>query len=236
MADDSDNGQQQSQTGSQNQSSTAWGGKGGGQSNRKLLYILVGIAVIVVIAIVALSAIGPSYYPTINQTQSKNTTEIAMPASQAQLVLNSLLSYYNVSDLFNPASPINVSSLSAVVPALATNVTSGWVTVAAGQNTTTNATIEFIVLTTNNTQSMSKMLGSEVVASLNGSVESGSASGTYNGLAYNYALFSNSTGNVQLVYGWKGSNVAVALANFNAGYEANATQLIWAVANATTYN
>lgn len=235
MADDSDNGQQQSQTGSQNQSSTAWGGKGGGQSNRKLLYILVGIAVIVVIAIVALSAIGPSY-PTINQTQSKNTTEIAMPASQAQLVLNSLLSYYNVSDLFNPASPINVSSLSAVVPALATNVTSGWVTVAAGQNTTTNATLEFIVLTTNNTQSMSKMLGSEVVASLNGSVESGSASGTYNGLAYNYALFSNSTGNVQLVYGWKGSNVAVALANFNAGYEANATQLIWAVANATTYN
>jgi hypothetical protein len=202
-----------------------------GRSGNKhmIRYVILAMVIIVVIALVLLPS---ASYPTITQNKSENSTPLYMSVSQVQTLLNSPLANYSTSDLYNPASLINMSDLVSSVPQLYGNATSGWLTTAGGSNSTSNLSIEYFVITTSNTSIMAKLLGSSIVSSLNMSPTTVS-SGMQNGLNYTYGVYQNSTVSFQTLYGWKHSNIVVALLQENPGFLVNETKLIGIASNDT---
>lgn len=193
-------------------------------SRRSILYIIIGIIIVVVILLIVASSIptGPSISI---QNHSANGTRLYMNVSQAQELLGSTVSNYSVSDLFNPTALINMSSLITIVPQLYGNATSGWVTTAQGSNSSVNASIEFLEITTNNTSSIAGDLGSYFVSTLNISPTTVNT-GTLNGLNYTYGLYKNSSTSFQLLYGSKNHDAVIALVQANQPFTVNETLLI----------
>ncbi len=213
---------------------TATGQPAGQQGqDRTRLYIIIGIIVAVIVALILLGIyFSSSGVPALTQTASQNSTSIPMGSAQAQTLLGSSLINYSVSDLFNPASPLNMSDLISVVPQLYDNATSGWITVAQGSNATSNASIEYIAITTSNVQTISSLLGSASVSGLP-MTEEKTNTGSVNGFAYTYWLYSNSTANMQVLSGWKNNDAAIAIILSNPPFTVNETALVSAVANDT---
>jgi len=201
---------------------------------RLILFVGIAVIAVVVIAVLAYSLTsGLSSTSAITQNKSANSTTIYMSPTQAGLLLNSSLTDYSTSDLFNPASTVNVSLLESFVPQLAGNATSGWVTMAIGTSTS-NASLEYIAITTSNTASIAYLLGSSIASSVSADMATAAInSGTYNGLAYTYDAYQNSTATFQTVYGWKNDNVGLTIVQENAGFFANETALVDATANDT---
>ena len=199
---------------------------------RYILYAVIAIIVIIVVVVLVVPT-GPSI--TITQTASKNSTSIYMSPALVQSLLGSQLSNYTTGDMFNPNSPINVSDFVSLVPLLYGNVTSGWMTIAQGSNTTLNASLEYMVVTTNNTQKMFRFIRSNFTASV-GATPNYSTTGVQDGMNYTYDLYTNSTSSFQTVYGWKGSNVAILFVAAKPAYTVNRTKTIDLIANVTPYN
>ncbi len=199
--------------------------------NKHLLKWVIIVAAVIVVALIASSFI-PSSYPKITQTASANSTPIYMSATQAQALLQSPLSTYNTYDVYNDSSPINMSYLISVIPQLYGNATSGWITFAAGSNSTSNASIIYMEITTNHTENMSSAIGNLITSSLN-ITPAFLNNGTENGLNYTYGLYQNSTGVYQILYGWEHNNTALAYAAGNPGFLVNETSLIEIAANDT---
>jgi hypothetical protein len=200
-----------------------------------LLYIALAaiaiVALVVVIAVLALSlGSGPS--ATVLQNRSESAAPVYLGPSQAQALLGSALSEYNASDLFNPASPVNMSELVGMVPQLYGNVTSGWLTSAIASNQSANASMEYFELSTSNASSVSSDFGSAIVSSL-GLSPAEVNSGTANGLAYTYGVYRNSTVSFQVLYGWKPKGAVLAIVQGNPGFLANETALVSISANET---
>lgn len=212
-------GSQDQDDGSQQTTQT----KGG--SDKKTLYIVVAaVAVIVIVALLYLYSTSSSALPVITQNRSQNTTVISMSPVQAEQMIGSL-SYYNVSDIYNPLAPINISLMVAIEPQLYGNVTSGWATLASSANATTNASLSYIVMRSSNVSTLSQGLGMSLASYLN-LTEVSSSSGSYNGMNYTYGYYSNSTTVAQLLYGWKRSQIFLVLLQGNPGFMANESTLI----------
>lgn len=201
-----------------------------GGSRRKLMLIIIAVVIVIAVALVFVGLSSPS--TTLTQTMSQNTTPISMNTAQAQEILESTLSNYNVSDLYNSASLINMSDLISAVPQLYGNATSGWITSASTVNLTSNASIEYFIITTSNTEAISELIGSVVTGALPMSAKI-VTSGTEGGLNYTYALYTNSTANMQVLYGWKGNEAVLAIINSNPIFTANQTALINIVSSDT---
>ncbi len=218
---------------SQNTSQQQQTGTSGNSGKRRaLLYIIIAIVALAIIAVALAYFVTPSS-PAISQTMSANSTPIYMSASQMQSLIGSQLGNYNATDLFNQYALINVSYLVEIVPQLYGNITSGWMSAAYGTNITSNATIYYIVMTTNNTQSIAQDVGDSLNFFVNTTTPVVVNPGTYNGLDYTYGEYTNSTTTFQTVYGWKNRNVAIALVYENPGSLVNETQFIDTVANDT---
>jgi len=208
------------------------------KSNRNLmLYLVVGIVAIGIIAIAAVYFISPavpaaSLATTIAQNHSASVTPVYMSPSQAQLLIGSQISYYNASDLFNPDLALNMSVIDSVAPSLQGNVTSAWITYAAGTNSTSNASVEYFAFQGSNAQQVSSTFSSLIISSLN-ITPSVVTPGTANGLSYSYSAYENSTVSAQVLSGWKGNNVVLIEVLANPGFTANETQLVNIAANDT---
>jgi hypothetical protein len=172
----------------------------------------------------------------VTQNRSTNSTSIYISPSQAQELVDSSLSNYSTYDIFNPEAPLNVSFLVSLVPNLYDNVSSGWLTYAAGSNATQNASMEYIVMTTNNPSAIAEGLGPVVANFSTGMTPISVVPGFQNGLNYTYGSYKNSTSTFQALYGWKGKNVVLTLVSGNSGFFANESQLIGIVANVTPLN
>lgn len=204
-----------------------------GNSGKMIIYLIaVVVVILIVVGIVLLLSSSSSPSVVVAQNHSLNTTPVYMSPSQAELIVGAPLSNYYTSDLFNPASEVNMTDLVSAIPQLYDNVTSGWITSATGSNTTQNATIQFYVLQTNNNQEFSTDLGSVITSSLNMSPQAVSP-GTDNGLDYTYSVYKNSTAEFQVLYGWKQRNAIVILVQANPVFSTNETELLDVAANDT---
>lgn len=190
-----------------------------------MLYLIIGIAAIVIIVIIAVYVLSGSSSPSITRTSSANSTPIYMSAAGVQALLGSPPVTYQTFDLYNPAAPVNMSTFAQIVPPIATNASSGWITFANASAITTNATIQYVVITTNNTQTMSQLLGESLAESI-GFTPTYAAPGNQSGFSYNYDLYKNTTFNIQVLYGWKGQNAVAFFMTSKANYTANESQIL----------
>ncbi len=198
-----------------------------------ILYVIAGLVIILIIAAIWLFSTSPSYTQyTITQNQSQNLTRIYISPSQAQLLLGTSLSNYNVSDVYNPYALYNISLLTEIAPVLYGNVTSGWITTAIGGNATTNSSIAYFELASSNTSAVARSFGASLVSYVNMTPTTVN-SGAQDGLNYTYGVYQNSTLTVQLLYGWKNSHIVAALIEENPGFLVNQTQLVGIAANVT---
>ncbi len=189
--------------------------------------------VLAILAVVIIFEFLPFGSPSINITQnsSLNSTPIYMSYGQAASLLGPLLNY-STYDMYSKSAPINITSFVEELPELYGNVSSGWVTLAEGANTTYNATADYVVLTTNNTETMAKLLGSNITAGTDLAAVVVSP-GVVGALNYTYGQYANSTLSLQTLYGWKGDNVVLMVVGGNPGFLANESQMVAIAENAT---
>lgn len=219
--------QTQSPTSSPGQ--TPMGGTKPNGSNMLLYMVALVVVVVIVIGIVLLFSSGSSVVVT--QNHSVSSIPIYLSSSQAGLILNSQLQNYNTGDLFSPTSVINMSFLKSIVPNLAGNVTSGWITSATGANQTANASIEYMVFETTNATHISGSLYSVVASSYN--ITAPASYGTQNGLSYSYGVYKNATSGAQVLSGWKNNGVVLLIIQSYPSFTANETSLVRIAANET---
>lgn len=209
-------------------------GSGGGDGKKTMMLIAVALVALVVIAVIVIFASSGPSSAVITQTKSDNSSATYLGPMQAEDIIGAQLGNYNASDMFNPNAPVNMSFMVDLVPQLYNNVTSGWVTSAFSSDTTSNATLIYIVMQVNgNAAGLSKDLGSAVPYIVNGTNPIRITPGTYNGLNYTYGQYSNSTEVFQTLYGWKNNDLTLTIVNENAGYLVNQTALIDTVADTT---
>jgi hypothetical protein len=194
-----------------------------GKSRRWIVYAVLGIVVVIILAVLFLPA--GSSLPKVSQVKSANSTEIYMSNQDAEALVGSALANYTVMDLYNSSAPINISYLSYLDPPLATNASSGWLTIALGSNSLANASLEYLVVTTANAESASKVLGSNLTEAIGGTPVL-IAPGYANGLNYTYGRYLNGTNTTQVVYGWKGGNAVILIVQGGAGFSANESQMV----------
>ncbi len=194
-----------------------------------IIYVVIA-AVLVIIAVALVLPSAPSI--KIAQNRSINSTPIYMSPAQAQLILGSSLYNYTTYDIFNQVNPLNASFFAGIVPQLAGNLTSGWTTLAAGSSPTINSSLEYIVMTTNDTAAIANLLGGDINSSI-GVAPSYTTSGLYNGLQYTYYEYGNATTTAQILYGYKGGNAVLLLIGGSAPYLANQSLIVTIAANDT---
>ena len=202
------------------------------RGGRTLLYVGVAAAVVVVLVALLALSLGPGSSVALTQNRSENSTALYLSPSQASALLGSQLADYNASDLYNPLSPLNMSDLVGLVPQLYGNATSGWVTSADGANSTRNTSVQYIEIITSNASGIAGALGSAMVSGL-GIAPSEVNSGVSDGLNYTYGSYQNSTDSFQLLYGWKGNGVVLAMFDSNPGFSVNESALVGIAANDT---
>lgn len=228
----SSNNQSQDSSSSQSSSNT---NSNSGKSSKTILYVaiaLIAVAVIIVILAVAYYANNPSTSVTI-PVKSANSTSVYMSTADAQKILDQQISSYNTSDIFNPYSEINATFMISLDPQLYGNLTSGWVTIASGNNSNTNTTIFYVVMTVNNTATVAHSLGSAMSYLTNGTTPVTISPGEIDGLNYTYGSYTNSSIGLQTLYGYKNNDAAFVFVEENPGYTVNQTTLINTVAKVT---
>jgi hypothetical protein len=207
------------------------------------------IGMIIVLAIIAIGVwfLFFSNHVHLNLTKSNiatenlqiNSTAIYMNSSRASALLGAPLSRYTVVSLFNNNSVINASLLERLVPQLKNNITSGWITLANSSDTSTYASMFYVVITVkNNASHMSNLIGTATLSpwfmyAMNLTYTN---SGSVNGLNYTYDEYVNSTAWSQAVYGWEGNDVILVLTYANPGFLINSTRLVESAANATSFS
>ena len=195
-----------------------------GKSNKMLIYVGILIVAVIIVGILLFSTIGSGVPSPPSQPQT-NTPPVYLSASDAQVLLDSTIvnrtANYTTSTIYNMSVPYNITFLEQVVPALAGNVTNGWVTFAAGSGPN-NASVIYTVVQTSNTQAMANLFAQSISASFPSLPNT--SNGSENGMNYTYETFTNSTGSFQSLIGWKDGYVGLAQIQANH-FTANQSQI-----------
>ena len=147
---------------------------------------------------------------------SLNGTPVYMSPAEAQVLIGPLSGYYT-NDLFNYSSPVNATLIEDITPIASGNVSEGWVSVALGSNGTSNQSVEFIVMKSENASGLYSSMASSIEQAYNTTTQSGSVGG----FNYTYELLENSTGTFQAVVGWNGNSTVLVSMISNHGYSVN---------------
>lgn len=203
------------------------------QGNKTMLYIGIAAIVIIVILVAAVLLAGSSPnsltgQPTIG---SNAGTPVYVSQAEMQRLIGSNVSQYYATDLFNMSSPLNITDIEYFSGFAAGNVTEGWASAAFGSNATTNDSVEFFIMQSNNASALAGSLATALSQSFYPAPSM--VNGTASGLSYTYEEYDNSTGNFQTVTGWKDNHVVMVLVSSNSPYSINQTALIGAAANYT---
>jgi hypothetical protein len=152
-----------------------------------------------------------------------------MSAAAAQSLLGAPIdaaNNYSTTSVFNYSTPANITLLESIVPALAGNVTNGWVT-AAFASSPNNASMQYYLLQTHNAPRISALLARNM--SLIFTTLPKITTGFSDGMNYTYETYSNSTGSFQSLIGWKDGYVSLMQITAN-NFVSNQTQLAAAAA------
>ncbi len=204
-----------------------------GKSGNKM--ILIAIAVILVIAIIVVLALalgsGSATSSVSASIGSTAGTPVYLGATQSQALIGQLANYQTF-DLFNSSSIVNITYINTISNLTAGNVTEGWGTIAYGQNATSNQTIQYYVMISNNASQVSASIVSTIGQEFYATPPE-TQYGNQNGLSYTYQLYENGTADFQSLTGYKNGYVVLAYAISNPGYLVNQTELAGIAANET---
>ncbi len=185
-------------------------------STKAVVIAVIAIAVLALLAIVITNISSGGSQPGRPLGGSLNGTPVYMSPAEAQVLIGPLSGYYT-NDLFNYSSPVNATLIEDITPLASGNVSEGWVSVALGSNGTSNQSVEFIVMKSENASGLYSSMASSIEQAYNTTTKSGSLGG----FNYTYELLENSTGTFQAVIGWRGSNTVLVSMISNPGYSVN---------------
>ena len=201
-----------------------------GKKNYKFIAIGIAVLLVIIVVIIFAGSKGGLTYKSTTVIPQSTTPPIYMSPAVAQGLLGAPInvsSNYSATSIYNYSTPANITLLEYLVPALAGNVTNGWVTAAfaSGPN---NASMQYYVLQTHNASMMSALLAKNM--SLIFATLPAITTGFANGLNYTYETYKNSSGSFQSLIGWKDGYVSLMQLGAN-NFVSNESQIAAIVSN-----